>query len=246
MLNLIKLASIFSKNLARAMSIIEDAQRYAGLKAKYTPGSLDERCGVHLGTWIERVEKYDKFAKRQVPYRFEGDLYEIRMPDGGFIYSSGNELENDINGKTLTPTQILGHHRKLASKHGKKLAGPALMTLRQNPSVWRSLLKLGAESEFSHWCINNHGPGFIEKYLNGIGSYILWVKILWELLDFKDATTLPVLITEAGNGQYHWACSKADMLFQYYCYSKIFGPRLKLILYYDADLAQRQGQLDQF
>jgi len=228
-----------------AQDIVREAQTLAFDRAK-----VDARAGVDIAgdNGVAHILDLEKEVGRTLPYRRhlmvpgKTSLFEIRLPSSLIVLSSGNEWMNNINGGPgLTPKEVIERHYAIQREHGEFLASPCLMTLKQNEEGWRELLEMDAEKHWNYWCINTHGPSFVRRRESSLGDFVEWVKTARELILFSKAISRPVLVTETGGGQYHYALTKADVTFLFHLHKLIFGERMLTILYYDSDLIRRQN-----
>lgn len=224
---------------SEAIKVVREAQRLA-----FAGDPLPRKCGLHLtfDADLERIALSDIESEvmRFFPHRFSfghEKWMKINYPGKYEVTSSGNELENNINGTTLDPSQWLDRCRELylSMKQGTKdLASPALMTLKQAQGFWP--LVVSGEVFFDYWCLNTHVPGFLRNKESGVGDYWEWVKIARELILFRNKTKKSVIISEAGNGQSSFALTQVDCRFLFWIHELILTDRLTALLFYDSNL----------
>lgn len=202
----------------------------------------DKHLGFHL-TFdpIEEPQKYEQLLqimKRSFPYRSHNGMH-IKTLDGKNLISSGNELENDINGEQLNANQwskvVIGMHKR-HKKDLDKICSPALMTIKQKKDFWPKIKHL--EDHFSYWCLNSHMPAFQNRLKSQLGYYLERIKCVMELIKFKESTKKPIIFTELGVGE-NWLLTRSDVTYLYLVHKHIFGDRMLIGLYYNSDLMQR-------
>jgi len=243
---------MFWRKYSEAKKIVDYAQSIAS-----DPTPLKEpRLGVHLaGNHVQEIEER---LGRSIPYRQHDDdrgHFKIVLANGMELWSSGNELLNNINHKQYSPSEWIAWVEYIKEKYKEEydagiLCSPALMTLKQlGKKKWKYLIDEGAEDNFSFWNINHHPPTYLRqsgKMESGFGSYYEQIRNTAALIDFRDMTHLPVCFTEIGGGQYHYALDPMSVKLLWTIVSRVFGERLICALTYDSDLVRRVGGLNIF
>jgi len=237
-----------------AKHIVDIAQQASINRENSDKRLEDDSLGFHMSYDVFSPDYESNFEKlkgqmgRPFPYRTDGQNGHmiIVRPGKENIISSGNELNNNINDQQLDAKQWEGICVSLFRQYNgdiQRLASPALMTLKQNKKFWPQILH--CEAYFDYWCLNTHIPGFIRRKESGIGDYIEIIKTVAELIKFRNKTTKKIIISEMGNGEYHYALTRGDVNMLYWVHKQVFGDRMVLGLYYNDALMMRSNGFDQ-
>lgn len=234
------------KVLREAKRIVDDSQHNC-----WSRDSLPANCGLHLpddyDPSSDLFKETSELLARDFPYRTLAENKKhlrIHLANEDVI-SSGNELENDINGSELSPEAWYSVVYEAAKQYGwdaTKLASPALMTLKQRKDFWPKIIK--HENFFKYWCLNSHMKGYLSNHEGGLGDYWELIKCTAELIKFKNATKKKVIITECGNGESHLALTKPDMKLLYLIHEKVFGDRLEAVLFYQINYVYNHNGIE--
>ncbi len=244
---------MFFDDYREAKRIVDSCQAIAMESQAHLPSKAGVCLSFQPADNPIQVEELFYITGRPMPYRFyDGTHLWVRLTNDNMILIGGNEEENDINERTLNSKEwsdLCHKNFKDSGSNISRLASPALMTLKQKPKFWRSVLKhrhkdkdgniTTNEDKFGYWAINTHFPGWIKRPESGLGSYWERIKQVRELLKFSRKIKRKVIVTECGTGQYHYALTPADVKYGYLIHKRVFGDRLIAVLFYDSDLIKR-------
>jgi len=167
------------------------------------------------------------------------------------IYEIGNEIENPaVIDKPKSPDEYITF--MLAYGGPRPISNPGLVSLNQNSSYWRQLLKKNLEHYCDYLAIHLYGQSremeridnaWIKKtWYRKLSDKWEWLKLIACMIEFRDKTTKPIIVTECGVCQLT-AEVPQDVYWMDLVLNAVFGNRLIAATWYNfAELTEYPGK----
>lgn len=250
--------------MVRLDYIIKAALLLSKLELKLrTKRDLSKKMGIMVD-----IEQVPSLPSRRLPIRVNGTSLDLvahkgvrvfvyrnedqpRGPISGVdIYESGNEIENPaVIEHPYTPEEYVLRQRQWPGPF--PVSNPGLVSIQQGPNYWRALLKLGIEDVVDYLAIHFYiqsrkldridNTWIEKKWYRKLSDKWEYIKAISALMEFRDRTTKPIIVTECGVCQLT-AEIPEDVYFMDLILSEVLGNRLHMAAWYNyAELTEYPG-----
>jgi hypothetical protein len=225
-------------SLSNKMGIMVDADKVHCLPSNRIPVRLN---GVN-----EEVFKHKGFKI----YTYRNDEEPVGLIAGVDCFECGNEIEN---GAVIEKPYSVDEYikRQLCWSGPSPRSNPGLVSINQNVGYWRELLAKGIENAVDYLSIHLYiqsrkmdridNTWVDKKWYRKLSDKWEYIKAIAALMEFRDKTTKPIIITECGVCQLT-AEVPEDVQWMDLILTEVLGSRLKAACWYNlAELTEYPG-----